>query len=112
MQKRRERRHALDILHVPRLSVLPNFELLDCAPADGITAARNKRDSACPATALRPGYIKSADGATAAFGHEASISDDRSDFRCWGESGPLLEIVTRARLTLLGPHCPVPSLAA
>src|SRR5262245_52040263 len=36
------------------------------SPADGINAARNRRDSACPATALRLGYIRSAGSATAA----------------------------------------------
>jgi len=52
---------------------------MECSPADGITAASNKRDSAFPLTALRLGYIISAEGATAAF---VKVSDaGRSDVR-------------------------------
>ena len=41
--------------------------------------------------------------------HEASMFKDRSDFRCWGESRRLLEIVTWARLTLcdIGVQIPI-----
>src|SRR5262249_15783453 len=87
MKKRRERRHALDILHVPRLSVLPNFELLDCAPADGISAARNKRDSECPAdgSASMLHYISGRGHGS--FWHIASECDVCSNVICWGLSG-------------------------
>src|SRR5262245_25481290 len=33
------------------------------------------------------------------FWHKASIFEERSDFRCWGESRPQLQIAPRARLT-------------